>query len=376
MDFICLEADLLRQQRELIRSRIQVEPPLNWQMTKTENWLTIDTPTNGTLSPSASIDKNISINSNCLTLTQGTYTDTITFTNTTNGNGNTTRNVILGINYNLWITVRGTDNRVYQREMTTGAFLLSWRSLAGYSNKTPASAIFINRNYIIVKSDINNDIWYNYVLPNPERTLATWTRLDGATPDKPAAAVYNNRLYVVVRGTDNKIYIRYMTTAGSWSAWSTVPGGYTNVPPAIADFNGYLYLIVKDVTDNKIWWNKMNTAGTWGSWQLMDGMSPSTAAMTEFNGQLYIVVRGSDNRLYYRSMNTSELFTSWGALAGWTDDSPVICSFINNLCLVVKGLGSSDIWINAMYTTGAWGTWVKLDGASPTTASLAAPKID
>lgn len=349
---------------------------INYQITKTKNWLDISLPTSGTLNPGQSTNKTVSINSNCLTLMEGTYSDTITFTNTTNGNGNTTRTVELGVNYNMWITVRGTNNQIYQRELTPTGSLSSWRPLAGYTNKTPASAMFNNRNYIIVKSDINNDIWLNSVQPNPARTFGTWLKIDGATPDKMAAAVFNNRLYIVVRGMDNRIYYRYMTTDGAWSSWSTVPGGNTNVPPAIAAFNNYLYLIVKDVTDNKIWRNKMSTAGTWSGWQLMDGLSPSTSALTEFNGLLYIVVRGSDNRLYIRSMNTSEVFTSWVGLSGWTDDSPAICSYNNKLYLVVKGLGSNDIWYNSMTTAGSWGTWVKMDGASPVTASVVAPKID
>ncbi len=349
---------------------------IDYLITKTKNWLSIARPTSSSLLPNQSTSKTISVDVNSLNLTQGTYTDTLTFKNTTNSSGNTTRGVTLDVNYNMWVTVMGTTNQIYQREMTTTGLFLSWRALAGYTNKTPASAIFINRDYIIVKSDINNDIWYNYILPDTSRTMGTWTKLPGATPDKPAAAVFNNKLYVVVRGDDNKIYVCSMTTGGSWSSWSPVPGGYTNVPPAIAAFNNYLYLIVKDAADNKIWWNKMNTAGTWSGWQLMSGMSPSTAAMTEFNGQLYIVVRGSDSRLYLRSMSTSEVFTAWAALAGWTDDSPAICSFNNLLYLVVKGLGSNDIWSNSMTASGTWGTWTKMDGASPTTATLAAPKID
>jgi len=350
---------------------------IDWQITKTKTWLSISTPTSGSLTPSSSTIKTLSINSNCLTLSEGLHNDNVTFTNTTNGNGNTTRSVSLEVNNNLWVTVRGTDNRLYQREITPTGSLLSWRVLTGYSNKTPTTAIFINRDYIFVKSDVNNDIWYNYVIPDTGRSLGTWTKIDGATPDKMSAAVFNNRLYLAVRGTDNRIYIRYMTTGGTFSPWSAVPGGFTTMPPAITAFNNYLYLIVKDATDNKIWWNKMDTAGNWAGWQLMDGMSPSTAALTEFNGLLYIFVRGTDNRIYYRSMDKGEVFSSWTGMNGFTDDSPAICNYQGRslLYLVVKGVGSNQIWYNSMTTARSWGSWTFMaDGASPTTASLSAPR--
>jgi|GEM_PF-2359149 len=348
---------------------------INWQATKTKIWLTISSPTSGSLAPTAATTKTLSINSNCLTLTHGTHTDTVTFTNITNGNGNTTRSVTLEVVYNQFFTVRGADNRIYQREMTTAGGLTSWRFLNGFTDKSPAAEIFNNKLYVFVKSNVNNEIWYNYVNPDTARSMGTWTKIDGLTPDRPAVAVFNNRLYVVVRGTDNLIYVRYMTSAGTFSPWSVVPGGWTTVAPAIASFNNYLYLIVKDANDNKIWWNKMDTAGVWSGWRLMDGLSPSTAAMTEFNGQLYIVVRGADDRIYYRSMNTAEVFASWGWIPGFTNDSPAICSFNNRLYLVVKSNVGNEIYYNSMLASGVWGTFSMMDGLSPTTVALSAPKI-
>jgi len=154
-----------------------------------------------------------------------------------------------------------------------------------------------------------------------------------------------------------------------------VPAGWTSTAPAIAAFNNYLYLIVKDANDNKIWWNKMDTAGAWSGWRLMDGLSPSTAAMTEFNGQLYIVVRGADDKIYYRSMTTAEVFSSWSCVPGFTNDSPAICSFICRLYLVVKSNAGNEIYYNSMSASGVWGTFIMMDGLSPSTAALSAPKV-
>ena len=350
------------------------QTPLNWTATKTKSWLSLG-KFSGTLLPSASEAMSVYINSNCLTLSDGNYVDTIIFTNTTNGNGNTPRDISLTVHNEQYFIVQGTDNRLYKRIMNKTGWMSPWTFINGLTDKSPASAIFNNRVNIFVKSNLNNDIWYGYIVASG--MFRSWMKIDGATPDKMSAAVFNNRLYLAVRGTDNRIYIRYMDTAGTFSSWSVVPGGATTTPPAIAAFNNYLYLVVKDATDNKIWWNKMDTAGTWSGWQLMDGMSPSTAAVSEFNGLLYIFVRGTDNRIYYRTMNTLEVFSSWTGMSGFTDDSPAICNYQGRglLYLLVKGLGSNQIWYNSMTPGGVWGSWTLMtDGASPATASVSAPR--
>ncbi len=344
---------------------------LNWTAAKTKTWVTLS-GTSGTLSSGGSTNVTVSINSNANSLSIGEYTDTVTFTNTTNGVGNTTRPVNLTVGQKMWITVRGTDNWLYSRSMNQLEALTGWTRLKnGMTDSTPATAMFNNKFYVVVKSSSDTKIWWNRM--DSGGVWGSWQVMDGFTGDKPFIAVFNNRLYIAVRGTDDKIYVRYMNTAETLYPWQAVPGGLTSIPPAIQGFNDKLYLVVKDSGDNKIWWNKMDTAGTWSSWSLMDGLSPSTAAMAVFNSQLYIAVRGADDRLYHRSMNTSELFTSWGWMAGFTTVSPAIEAFNSKLYMCVKSNVDTKIYWNAMNTSGVWGVWTLMDGATPSTPALAGP---
>lgn len=71
---------------------------LNWSATKTATWLTLSSPTSGTLAAGAQTTVTVSVNNNANALTANNYSDTLTFTNTTDGSGTTTRAVALTVN--------------------------------------------------------------------------------------------------------------------------------------------------------------------------------------------------------------------------------------------------------------------------------------
>ena len=346
--------------------------PLNWTAAKTKNWVSLSTPASGTLNAAASTTLNVALNVNIWLLSPpATYSDTVTFTNTTNGLGTTTRTVTVTMVYNQYVTVQGSDNYIYSRAMDTSEGLSAWTKLNGKTNVTPATAVFNGKLYMVVKSDTDNTIWYNTM--TPDGVWGSWAPMDGFTTDKPSIAAFNNKLYITVRGTDNKIYFRSMSAGGVFSSWNLVPLGLTSVPPVIHAFNGMLYLVVKDSGDNKIWWNKMNTSDVWAGWNLMDGLSPSTAALTTFtDGNLYIAVRGADDKIYGRAMSTADAFTAWVSIPGYTTTSPAMEAYNGKIYLVVKSNVDMKIWWNSMNASYVWGSFAPMDGLTPTTPSVAA----
>ena len=69
---------------------------LTWNVSKTQQWLTLTLTGSGSLAPGASATVTASINATAATLVAGAYFDTVIFTNVTNGS-DTSRSVILSI---------------------------------------------------------------------------------------------------------------------------------------------------------------------------------------------------------------------------------------------------------------------------------------
>jgi len=166
-----------------------------------------------------------------------------------------------------------------------------------------------------------------------------------------------------------------MDAAISWSAWSQVPTGLTDAAPAIAFFNGRLYVAVKGFGSNAIWLNSMDD-GTlaWSGWVLQPGSSPSSPALTASSTHLYLAVRGMNNKIYWRRMTTGGSWTGWLPLpTGSTDATPAIAFFNSRLYLTVKGDGNNAIYLNSMDAgTLVWLGWSLQPGASPSPSALAA----
>jgi len=252
-----------------------------------------------------------------------------------------------------------TGNEIYMNSLTTSGVWDGWTLLSGLTTDTPAAGSFENRLYLVVKDAMDNKIWRNSW---DGAIWSGWVLMDGWSPTYASLAVFNNRLYVAVRGTDNKIYLRYMDSLGTFSAWSVVPAGWTTAAPAIAAFNNRLYLVVKSSTDDKIWWNSMDAAGNWSGWQLMDGATGEAPSLAVFNNRLYVAVKGTDNLIYYRYLDGTGIWSSWRRLNGTTTHSPALAAFNNRLYLVVKSSTDTRLWMNSMDTAEVWGSWQPLDG--------------
>jgi C1A family cysteine protease len=91
-------------QSEIYQIQNDGDEAVNYSVSKTENWITLDDgatagdgPLNGTLAPGAHIDIAVSIDEDANALTPGNYEDTVSFTNLTSGSGDTARTVKLEV---------------------------------------------------------------------------------------------------------------------------------------------------------------------------------------------------------------------------------------------------------------------------------------
>ena len=70
---------------------------IGWEVTEAEDWLTLSSPSSGTLNPGESITVTVSIGEPANTLEKATYGAAVHFTNTSSGAGDTTREVTLHV---------------------------------------------------------------------------------------------------------------------------------------------------------------------------------------------------------------------------------------------------------------------------------------
>ncbi len=196
----------------------------------------------------------------------------------------------------------------------------------------------------------------------------------GATLSNPAMVSIGSRIDLVVRGTDNKVYHAFSTTAGaSWSSWTWVAGGTTNDEPALAYFANYLQLVVRG-TDNYVYHTKMPLAtGIWEAWtQVSGGTMLSPAALVSNYNRMELVVRGTDNHIYHVSWTSGGGWSGWDSPGGSTIDKPaaavegfsilICCSAYLDLHVVVRGT-DNGVWYNKLQSgSGTWAGWSQVQG--------------
>jgi virginiamycin B lyase len=281
----------------------------------------------------------------------------------------------------LYQSVRGLNNKLYWRCMTTQGFLTPWATAQGGSTSAgPAIAEFNGRVHVAVKGSGDTRIYTNSMDPTSfSWDYGSWSVFwPGATPSSPALAASSSYLYLAVRGMDNRIYWRRMDTLGAWSSWSAVPYGSTDTAPSIAFFNGRLYMAAKGNGNSNIYLSNMNSSTlVWSGWTKLPGGTPSNPSLAASPLHLYIVARGTDSRIYWRRMDTSGSWSAWAVTSGSTDAAPAVHFFSNSASIyggvyvVVKGNGSNSIYMNSLNPdTLIWSGWTKLNGGTPSSPGL------
>ena len=160
----------------------------------------------------------------------------------------------------------------------------------------------------------NNQLYHKWQTAAGSSTWSGWSPLEGGIKSNTSPAVARNsdgRLEVFVVGTNNALYHKWQTAAGSsssWSAYQWLAGGIkSNTSPAVArNSDGRLEVFV--VGTNNALYHKWQTAAgssTWSSWESLNvvstGIANSPALAINSDGRLEAFVIGSgDNGLWHR----------------------------------------------------------------------------
>jgi predicted Zn-dependent protease len=247
----------------------------------------------------------------------------------------------------LQVFVVGANNQLYYKTQTAAgsSTWTGWTSLSGEvkADTTPAVVRNSDGRLQVFVVGTNNQLYYKtQSSPNSNTWSSSWTSLGGvlrADTDPIGIANSDGRLQVFMVGTDNALYYKTQTTAGSntWSSsWTSLGVGVkADTSPAVArNSDGRLQVFVIG-TNNQLHYRAQTAAdsNTWSpAWTsigggLRDGTDP--VVIVDSDGRLQAFVVGTNNQLYYKTQTTagsSAWSSSWTSIGGGikTDTIPAI----------------------------------------------------
>ncbi|MER6914614.1 hypothetical protein ABT354_23315 [Streptomyces sp. NPDC000594] len=166
------------------------------------------------------------------------------------------------------------------------------------------------------------------------------------TPDAPALALHSGNLYCAARGMGDQIYISRRESDGRWTAFRQVPGISSKHAPALASFNGQLYLAVRlnsaDNNASKAWLLSSAQGDSW-SWVPTPGYCRTAPALAVHKNRLWLASFGGNN---YRSLMVGSMGPGaefWEGLKEWpaheSYSGPALASFNGQLHLAYRNPG-------------------------------------
>jgi len=279
----------------------------------------------------------------------------------------------LDINWTpLYSVVRGSDSKIYYRAnlATAGA----WTTLPGSTPDAPAAAVSSTRLHVAVRST-DSKIYYGYVTLS-DRVFHGWSLISGSTPSPPGlAAASDNTVYLAVRGSDNGIYLKTLSSGGSWSAWRKLPGS-TIDGPAVVVAETALDLAVRGTDGSSIYRNRMvRSTGVLQGWVRVSGSTSFRPALAARNSnEVYLAVRGSNGHVYVNKWLLASGWQGWTMLAGSTPSAPSITvagsSSEEDVFVTVRGSDNHIYSIKQQIGTTSWSAWIITPGSTPSSPAI------
>ncbi|MFF9788579.1 hypothetical protein GTW98_10950 [Streptomyces sp. SID8375] len=183
----------------------------------------------------------------------------------------------------------------------------------------------------------------------------------------PALASFNGRLYLAHTAHNGQTVVTSSTNGKDWSAPVNL-SGTTAHSPALAVHAGKLHYAACG-GNGGIYLSALAPGGTWSGFAGVPGSETETAAVTLAShlGKLYM---GSRNRTTDRVMITMHNGAAWerpyAINNGTTPDIPALASGGTTLYCAVRG-GDRKIWLTRL-TGAGWQTFVPITQAATTYA--------
>jgi parallel beta-helix repeat protein len=277
-------------------------------------------------------------------------------------------------NFNNYLVVQGSNNRIYYRNYFNGAWK-DWKVVpSGTTCDTPAAAVANDKLYMVVRGMDGNSLYFGSI-NLVDDSFSGWDWISGSTPSKPVLIKEDDsNLCLVVRGTDNRIYYRfYYCLADYWNGWLVTPSGTTPDTPAAAINGDYLHLVVRGMTGGIYHQQVYIPTQDYSGWNSGSGDTPSAPTLTNYGDDVILVVRGNNNIIYYKIWNEewpahfNPILEATTHLQAYGPSAIVIG---NQLHIVV--LSSGDYMKHGYLNldTDVWEPWDALSGSTPSGPTL------
>ncbi len=203
----------------------------------------------------------------------------------------------------------------------------------------------------------------------------------GSTSTSPALAAFDGKLYVAWKGkdTDQRLFVSSSADGVNWSAQVQAPSGSTSTSPALAAFDGKLYVAWKGKdTDQRLFVSSSADGVNWSAQvQAPSGSTSTSPALAAFDGKLYVAWKGkdTDQRLF---VSSSADGVNWSAQvqapSGSTSTSPALAAFNGKLYAAWKGANTDQsLYLSASADGVNWSAQVQApSGSTSTSPALAA----
>jgi hypothetical protein len=259
----------------------------------------------------------------------------------------------------------------------------------GLTKAPVATAEFGGTLYQAITGYTTNNIYLRSTTDGTfDNSVATedWTQINGETPEEISLATFNDgtgeKLYMTVKGNSGAIFTRSTSDGTTWTEWNE-NGGATSTAVATEEFGGRMYQSIRGVTTTNIY-VRSSADGVFDgvdstnsdavddleNWTEVDGNTPNAIALEEFNGALYMSVRGNSGEIFNRATTDGSTWTAWDQNGGATSTAISMSEHEGKLYQSIKGNSTNDIYVRTSSDGTNWTGWLRFDGATPMRPNL------
>jgi hypothetical protein len=188
-------------------------------------------------------------------------------------------------------------------------------------------------------------------------------------------ATLNGTTYMVHSGIETFSNLWWTKLVnGQWTANRQVTGQSSSRRTKLAAYNGTLYLFHSgNSTPNDVWVSRFNPSNeTWNTNFKLSFQSKGAPAIASYNGLLYIVgVNPSTNQLFMSTMNAFEQFTAPVAMGGHYSSTPVSLAVHNSRLYMTHRAGTTTGIVVNYFNGSTWqpDLYINQNGNEPSIAS-------